>query len=90
MKQELEIRLWQEMVDSLGMCCDGHITRLANVLCGFDDAFVPELSPAEKLQNRMAVIAQMEDSILQTAEALAAFKEFNVPRDQWEAWVDAL
>lgn len=90
MKQELEIRLWQEMVDSLGMCCDGHITRLANVLCGFDDAFVPELSPAEKLQNRMAVIAQTEDSILQTAEALAAFKEFNVPRDQWEAWVDAL
>uniref|UniRef100_A0A6C0AK57 Uncharacterized protein n=1 Tax=viral metagenome TaxID=1070528 RepID=A0A6C0AK57_9ZZZZ len=91
MKRELEIRLWQEMVDSLGMCCDGHITRLANVLCGFDDAFVPELSPAEKLQNRMAVIAGMEGGIiLQTAHALAAFKEFDVPRDQWEAWVDAL
>ena len=90
-KQELEIRLWQEMVDSLGMCCDGHITRLANVLCGFDDAFAPEMSPGEKLQNRMAVIAAMEGgSIHQTAEALAAFKEFNVPRDQWEAWIDAL
>jgi len=90
-KSELELRLWQEMEDSLGMCCDGHITRLANVLCGFDTAFVPELSPAEKLQNRMAVIAGMEGGIiLQTAHALAAFKEFDVPRDQWEAWVDAL
>ena len=89
--QELEIRLWQEMVDSVGMCCDGHITRLANVLCGFDEAFAPELSPAEKLQNRMAVIANMDCGIiLQTAHALAAFKEFNIPRDQWEPWVDAL
>jgi hypothetical protein len=90
-RQELEIRLWQEMLDSVGMCCDGHISRLTNVLCGFDEAFAPELSPAEKLQNRMAVISAMEGGvILQTAEALAAFKEFGVPRDQWEAWVDAL
>ena len=90
-RQELEIRLWQEMLDSVGMCCDGHISRLTNVLSGFDDAFAPELSPAEKLQNRMAVISAMEGGIiLQTAEALAAFKEFGVPRDQWEAWIDAL
>lgn len=90
-RQELEIRLWQEMVDSLGMCCDGHISRLTNVLCGFDDAFAPELSQAEKLQNRMAVIAGMEGGIiLQVAEAMAAFRELKVPEDQWEAWVDAL
>jgi len=88
---ELVIRLWQEMVDSVGMCCDGHISRLTNVLCGFDEAFQPELTPGEKLQNRMAVIASMEGGIiLQTAQALAAFREFNVPRQQWEAWVDAL
>jgi len=90
-KDELVIRLWQEMVDSIGMCCDGHISRLTNVLCGFDEAFAPELSPAEKLQNRMSVIASMEGGIiLQTAAALAAFKEFNIPREQWEPWVDAL
>jgi hypothetical protein len=89
--QELEIRLWQEMVDSLGMCGDGHISRLTNVLCGFDDAFAPQLSPAEQLQNRMAVIAGMEGGIiLQVAEALSAFKELKVPEDQWEAWIDAL
>lgn len=90
-RDELVIRLWQEMVDSVGMCCDGHISRLTNVLCGFDEAFQPELTPGEKLQNRMAVIASMEDGIiLQTAQALAALREFNVPREQWEAWVDAL
>jgi len=90
-RRELEIRLWQEMVDSVGMCCDGHITRLANVLCGFDDAFTPELSPAEQLQNRMAVIAGMETGIiLQAAEAMKALTEFNVPREQWEPWIDAL
>jgi len=91
LRQELEIRLWQEMVDSLKMCCDGHISRLTNVLCGFDDAFAPQLSPAEMLQNRMAVIAGMEGGIiLQVAEAMNAFKELSVPEDQWEAWIDAL
>jgi hypothetical protein len=91
LRQELEIRLWQEMVDSLGMCGDGHISRLTNVLCGFDEAFAPQLSPAEQLQNRMAVIAGMEGGIiLQVAEALSAFKELKVPEDQWEAWIDAL
>jgi hypothetical protein len=91
LRQELEIRLWQEMVDSLRMCCDGHISRLTNVLCGFDDAFAPPLSPAELLQNRMAVISGLEGGIiLQVAEAMAAFKELNVPEDQWEAWIDAL
>jgi hypothetical protein len=90
-RDELVIRLWQEMVDSVGMCCDGHISRLTNVLCGFDEAFQPELTPGEKLQNRMAVIASMEGGIiLQTAHALAAFREFDIPREQWEAWVDAL
>lgn len=90
-KDELVIRLWQELVDSVGMCCDGHISRLTNVLCGFDEAFAPELTPAEKLQNRMSVIASMEGGIiLQTAAALAAFREFNIPREQWEPWVDAL
>ena len=90
-RRELEIRLWQEMVDSLHMCCDGHITRLANVLCGFDEAFAPPLSPAEQLQNKMSVIAGMEGGIiLQMAEAISAFKELKIPEDQWAAWVDAL
>ena len=91
LRAELELRLWQEMEDSLGMCCDGHISRLTNVLSGFDDAFAPQLSPAEMLQNRMAVIAGMEGGIiLQVAEAMNAFKELSVPEDQWEAWIDAL
>lgn len=91
LRSELEIRLWQEMVDSLGMCCDGHITRLANVLCGYDDAFQPELTPAEKLQNRMGVIASMDCGIImQTAHAVAILRELEVPRELWSAWVDAL
>ena len=91
LRHELEIRLWQEMVDSLGMCSAGHISRLTNVLCGFDDAFAPKLSPAEQLQNHMAVIAGMEGGIiLQVATAIAAFKELNIPEEQGEAWIDAL
>lgn len=90
-RPELEVRLWEELVDSVGMCCGGHISRLANVLSGFDHAFAPELSPAEKLQNKMAAIAGMDGGIiLQVAEAMAVFQELNIPRDQWAPWIDAL
>jgi hypothetical protein len=51
---ELVKRLYQECFEAKGMCCDGHINRLVNVMVGFHDAFNPPLSPKEILQNKMS------------------------------------
>jgi len=88
---ELYKRLFEEMKDSLGMCCDGHITRLVNVLVGFDDAFVPELSVAEKVQNLFAALSARECSLLEkVAEGVQNLRKWGVPEDEWEPWIDAL
>ena len=88
---ELYKRLFEEMKDSAGMCCDGHITRLINVLAGFDDAFAPELTTAEKVQNLFAALSAKECSLLEkVAEGVQNLRKWGVPEDEWEPWIDAL
>jgi hypothetical protein len=90
-RRELYIRLFEEMRDSLGMCCDGHITRLINVMAGFDEAFAPEKSQAEKLQDLFAGLAAKECGLLEkVAEGLRGLRKLKVPEDEWEPWIDAL
>lgn len=91
LRDELLKRLFEEMKDSVGMCCDGHITRLVNVLAGFDDAFAPELTRAEKTQNLFASLSAKECSLLEkVAEGLRGLRAFGVPEEEWEPWIDAL
>jgi len=89
-KDELVERLWEECYESVRMCCDGHISRLCNVLCGFLEEFKPPVSTGELLQQQMSVIAEkdipVEDKV---GEAWAVFEELGIPMEQREAWVDA-
>jgi len=90
-KIELFKRLFEEMKDSLGMCCDGHITRLINVLAGFDEAFAPEKSVGEKTQELFAALAGKECALLEkVAEGCLNLRKWGVPEDEWEPWIDAL
>jgi len=89
-QMDLKQRLWEEMVDSLGMCCDGHINRLANVMVGFDDAFGSQVSTGETLQNRMAAISEMEIETEQKVKlANSVFAELAVPEPDRQAWLEA-
>jgi len=89
-KDELKKRLWEEWTDSVGMCCDGHITRLINVLVGFDPEFLPPVSAGELLQQRMATLAGLD---IETDEKLvranAIFDELGTPADERAAWIEA-
>lgn len=90
MKDELLKRLWEEANDSLKMCCEGHISRLCNVLVGFDEAFKPQVSVGELLQQRIAAIAAKDISVPhKVGEAWAVFEELGIPRDQRMEWIEA-
>lgn len=91
LKTELWSRTWEECNESVGMCCEGHISRLCNVLVGFDDAFKPPVAFSEILQNKMAAIAGMDVSISEKIEqATTFFNEYAVPMDQRQAWLEAI
>lgn len=90
MRKELFKRAYEECLESVGMCCDGHISRLCNVLVGFDDAFAPPVPFGEILQNRMSAIAALEvDTEEKIRQATAFFTEFAVPEADRSAWLDA-
>jgi hypothetical protein len=89
-RTELYKRLWEECSESVGMCCEGHISRLCNVMVGFDDAFAPPVPFGEILQNKMAAIAAMEiDTEEKVRQATVFFNEFAVPEAERLAWIEA-
>jgi hypothetical protein len=89
-KQELWKRAYQECDEAVGMCCEGHLTRLCNVLVGFDEAFQPPVPFSEILQNKMAAISVMDVSTEEKIQqATTFFNEYAVPMDQRQAWLDA-
>lgn len=91
MRQEIALRLAEEILDGRGMCEQGKMTRLTNVLRGFHPALddVVVLSVGEQLQNRMAVIGAMPaDERLPAAAAV--FAELAIPTVEQGPWLEAL
>jgi hypothetical protein len=91
MQQEIALRLAEEILDGRGMCEQGKMTRLTNVLRGFHPALddVVVLSVGEQLQNRMAVIGEMPVEE-RSAAAAAVFAELAIPAAEQGAWLEAL
>lgn len=90
LRSELYKRLWQECQESVGMCCEGHITRLCNVMVGFDDAFKPPVALGELMQQKMAAIAGLDvDEEEKRRQANAWFDEVAVPQVERLPWLEA-
>jgi predicted nucleic acid-binding Zn ribbon protein len=88
---ELEKRLWEEAFDSKGMCCEGHLSRLSNVLVGFDDSFEIKIPIGEILQQRMSAIASEDIDVYEkVGKAWFLMEELAIPLAEREAWIDAL
>lgn len=91
-RTELYRRLYQEALESVGMCCDGHMARLVNVLVGFNDAFKPPVSQGELIQNRLSAIAALADVTAEerVRQANAFFDEIAYPIPDRAAWLEVL
>ena len=89
-KVEMYRRVWEECSESVGMCCEGHISRLCNVLVGFDEAFQSQVPFGEILQSKMAAIAGMDVSEEEKRKlANAFFDEHKTPAEDRTAWLEA-
>jgi len=89
-KDELWERLWQECSDSVGMCCEGHISRLCNVLVGFVEGLGPQVSLGELMQQKMAAIAGQDiPEADKKRMANEFFDQHGVPDADRVAWLDA-
>jgi hypothetical protein len=88
--EDLRQRLWEECVDSRQMCCEGHLSRLCNVLVGYDETMKTPVSPGELLQQRIAAIAGEDISLPhKVVKAWEVMEELQIPREQRMDWVEA-
>ena len=88
-KDDLTVRLAQELVEGLGMCSNGKMARLVNVLQGFDETVEAPVAPMEVFQNKIAAVAQMPMSERKTA-ADALFNEYGIPHAERADWLAPL
>lgn len=90
-RTELKTRLWQEATESVGMCCEGHIARLVNVMSGFDEAFQPRVSTGDIVQSKMAELAGKDlPAADKIAQARAFLTELSFTAEEQAPWLDAL
>jgi len=89
--EELLRRLKEETTESIGMCCEGHLSRLVNVMVGFDPRFEPPVSTKELLQHKMAEISAKEITAEEKQnEAKQWMDEHGIVEAERGAWLEAL
>ncbi len=90
LKVELTKRLWEECNEALGMCADGHVGRLVNVLIGFDEQFKNSVSPKEYFQNNIALIAASTVPMaFKLEQAKRLMDDIEMPENERQIWLDA-
>jgi hypothetical protein len=90
-QKQLTQRLWEECVEALGMCADGHVGRVVNVFCGFDKDFETPMTRMEYFQNNMALISENPHatSELKIQHAKKLMDDIGLPEHEREAWLEA-
>jgi hypothetical protein len=90
-RSSLYKRAYEEARESVGLCCQGHLSRLVNIFSGFDSEFSSPISNKELLQERMARIAasnsSAEDKIREAQDILV---ELKIPAEEWTPWIEAI
>jgi hypothetical protein len=90
LKSELVRRLFEECSEAVGMCADGHVGRLVNVLVGFDEQFKNNISKKEYFQNSMAMIAKSDVPLaFKIDQAKKLMDDEEIPQEERDAWLEA-
>ena len=89
-KDDLKKILKSEMRDNIGMCAQGNLSRLTNILAGYVDAVVVQESMADKLGRMLPPLMEIEEIPERLIAAVRIFVELELPEDQWGVWGQGL
>ena len=89
-KEDLFKCVRQEMEDNIGMCAQGNLTRLCNILAGYMEGIGVQESPAEILGRKLPLLMEIEDETTRLNEAYKLLVETGTPEEEWLSWVEPL
>jgi hypothetical protein len=89
--EDLKKILASEMEDNIGMCAQGNLSRLCNILSGYmEELNVDMRSTNEILGPRLAALMELENYDERENAAIAILGELHVPPEQWQVWIEPL
>jgi hypothetical protein len=78
-----------ELEDNIGMCAQGNLSRLCNVLQGYVDGL--SVTPiAEILGDLFPPLMEIESADERRERGLQIMRTYNVPDDQHNDWLESL
>jgi threonyl-tRNA synthetase len=89
-KEDLCRCLKQEMEDNIGMCAQGNLSRLCNILAGYMEGIGSQESLVEILGREFSKLMEIESMEERLTKAFYVLKENNVPIVDWKKWLDPL
>lgn len=89
-KEDLCRILKQEMEDNYGMCAQGNLSRICNILAGYMEGVGSQESVAERLGRLLPALMDIEDPAKRIMDALKILRENNVPFEEWDTWIEPL
>jgi hypothetical protein len=78
-----------ELTDNVGMCQQGNLTRLCNILSGYMEGI--QLRPlAEQLGDLLPPLMEVPDEEIRLERARGVLRSLRVPDQEWDRWLDPL
>lgn len=88
---DLKKILASEMRDNIGMCAQGNLSRLCNILSGYLDGINAEVkSQNEILGERLAPLMDIDNIEERMYQAQNILIEMVIPADEWNNWTQPL
>ena len=89
--EDLKKILSAEMEDNVGMCAQGNLSRLCNILSGYIEGIdVDVKSTNQILGERLSALLEEEDVNKRIEQAGMILRALRVPDDQWVIWTQPL
>ena len=77
-----------EMEDNIGMCSQGNLSRLCNILSGYIDGLVIDnRSILEVLGDKLSNLMSIDNKVERLNLAEGILKEMNIPEVDWSTWI---
>jgi hypothetical protein len=89
-KLDLCKALKQEMEDNIGMCSQGNLSRLCNILSGYLDGITQQEPVSEVLGRMLPKLLEIDDINERLSKAHKVFVENNVDESEYQTWLDPL
>jgi hypothetical protein len=91
-KNNLILRLDQELEDNVGTCAQGNLSRLINVLSGYieKDDETPALIFEVALSDLMANISKEKNFSIRMQKTISLLEERKIPQEERESWIEAM